>query len=578
MVKLISLRIQNYKNFIDTIVDFQSPTNYCAIIGLNSSGKSNLLEAISIIFAGIYNKKVESINSDYNTELKFEIVYKIENIEIKVSTISTVHYKTKNIDNLDFYRRSKAVFYNGNHVPSQIITNYSGEELRLWEDIYEDFYKTYFNTMKSSDNIIDKKMMYINKFNWQMALVTLLSYGDNIILDMLNIGAVEDVNIKLTFDMTKYTTYSVNQIIEFIDEINPDRKDEETIDLLSLRLNNVLNRESDNKQKHINLFDFLYVAYMPKDYKIIKDIEIEFNDINSRSLSEGEKKIILIRLITTILADDKTLLIFDEPDSHLHVSRKKELADIIKNSSQYSILTTHSPALISFLEDDSIKLLRPDVDDGVKCEEAEKFKHIELLTDSSISLLDTSLIISTTKHILMCEGVNDIYYIKKAIEVLSRTKDTKYLKLSNIVMINCGGADNVQAVFEEIVKDNLNPNQKCNIIFDDDGTGRACKGNIQKIIDENTLSNVQTFTHPKIPNWNTTDFYMEDYFSVNAYKSDIIAKFNSGHNLQTLNQNIDVKKLIKANYTNNQKFQDQHFDNFTVILDKLFDLFELEES
>ena len=575
MIKLISLKIQNYKNFIDTMIDFQTTTNYCAIIGLNSSGKSNLLEAISIIFASIYNKRVENINQDYDTNLKFEIVYKINDIEIRVSTISTIHYKTKNVGNLDFYKRGKAVFYRGNHIPSQIIANYSGEELRLWEDIYYDFYKIYFDKMKLSSSIIDKKMTYINKFNWQMALLTLLSYEDEVILNMLKINTIEDVNIKFTFDTTKYTTYRVNQIIEFIEEINPDRKDDETIDLLSINLNSVLNREEDKKQRHINLFNFLYIAYMPLDYKMIKDIEIEFNDINSRSLSEGEKKIILIRLITTVLADDTTLLIFDEPDSHIHVSRKKELADVIKNSLQYTILTTHSPALINSLDTNSIKLLRPNVDDGVKCEEAEKFKYIELLTDNSINLLDTTLYLSTTKHILMCEGVNDINYIKKAIEVLSRTKDIKYLKLNDIVIINCGGANNVQPVFEEIVKDNLTIDKKCVIIFDDDGAGRKNRDNIQGLIDENDLSNVITFAHPKIPEWQPDDFYMEDYFSIDAYKNDIITKFSSGHNLQTLNQNIDVKKLINKNYINNQKFLDIHFNSFSVLLDKLIISFNL---
>ncbi len=200
---------------------------------------------------------------------------------------------------------------------------------------------------------------------------------------------------------------------------------------------------------------------------------------------------------------------------------------------------------------------------------------IESIAENHLSLMDTSLIVSTKKHILMCEGVNDIKYIKKAIEVLSRTKDSKYLKLNDIVMMNCGGADNVKPVFEEIVKNNLKPSQKCVIIFDDDKTGRDNKDKIALIISSDTLTNVLTFTHPKINSANTGDFYMEDYFSVDAYKNDVIAKFTSGHNLQTLNQNVDVKQLINKNYENSEKFLDSHFDDFSVLLDKLLISFGL---
>jgi len=581
MIKLINLRIKNYKNFIDTTINFSSTNNYCAIIGLNSSGKSNLLEVISIIFASIYNKRVENIYYDYETDLKFEIIYKINDIEVKVSTISSVRYKTKNLDNLDFYKRSEAVFYRGEHTPSQVIANYSGEELRLWNDIYFNFYDAYFNKMKTSNSIIDKKMIYINKFNWQMALVTLLSYDDKIILEMLKQENVDNINVKFSFDTTKYASYKTNQIIEFIDEINPNRDTIVMIDLLGIRFNNILNIETNNKQKHINLFNFLYIAFMPEDNKIITEIEVEFNNMTSKSLSEGEKKIILIRLITTILADNKTLLIFDEPDSHIHISRKKELAKILKELSQYSVLTTHSAALINFLDDNSIRLLRPDINDGVKCEEANKFTHIEAITDNSINLLDTSLIISTHKDILMCEGVNDLNYIKKALEVLNRTQDNKYKALENLVMINCGGADNVVPVFEEIVLDYLKEEQICICLFDYDDQGKKNKKKIEDVV--SNIPNVKASYHPcidieidqtKDPD-KDTKFLMENYFSVSSYRDRIIKSFNKKNDFKSLSEFQNPKSVISGNYKN---FNDNDFINFSVLFDKLLYLFNLVEE
>ena len=57
MIKLTSLHVIGYKNFTDTEIDFIESEKYCAFIGLNASGKSNLLEVISKIFAELYTNK-----------------------------------------------------------------------------------------------------------------------------------------------------------------------------------------------------------------------------------------------------------------------------------------------------------------------------------------------------------------------------------------------------------------------------------------------------------------------------------------------------------------------------------------
>ena len=55
-MKLKQLIIQSYKN-LDGTYSFIGNNGYISLIGLNGSGKSNLLEAISIVFDGIINKK-----------------------------------------------------------------------------------------------------------------------------------------------------------------------------------------------------------------------------------------------------------------------------------------------------------------------------------------------------------------------------------------------------------------------------------------------------------------------------------------------------------------------------------------
>ena len=53
-MKLLSVYIENYKNLSGTY-DFTKQDGYIALIGENGSGKSNLLEAISLIYGKLYN-------------------------------------------------------------------------------------------------------------------------------------------------------------------------------------------------------------------------------------------------------------------------------------------------------------------------------------------------------------------------------------------------------------------------------------------------------------------------------------------------------------------------------------------
>ena len=92
-MKLLSLHIDKYKNLTGDY-DFTTQDGYIALIGENGSGKSNLLEAISLIFGKLY--KI----SDIEDVGKFRIRYEIDGTEktvtgYKVTDISSALYTEK---------------------------------------------------------------------------------------------------------------------------------------------------------------------------------------------------------------------------------------------------------------------------------------------------------------------------------------------------------------------------------------------------------------------------------------------------------------------------------------------------
>ena len=70
--KLKSLNIKEYKNIKDIAINFDEKKGITVLIGKNGCGKSNILEAISSIFAGLYKNRIHKPKFDYiiNYEIK----------------------------------------------------------------------------------------------------------------------------------------------------------------------------------------------------------------------------------------------------------------------------------------------------------------------------------------------------------------------------------------------------------------------------------------------------------------------------------------------------------------------------
>ena len=124
--QLYSLNIGEYKNLHQLCIDFKSTDKYCCLIGLNGSGKSNVLEVISAIFYSLYHiaTLVDGLRK-YPCPFKYRISY---------------------INDNEFYEIIDGRLKNGNKVtldilPKNILASYSGEDTRLWKTYYKPIYE-----------------------------------------------------------------------------------------------------------------------------------------------------------------------------------------------------------------------------------------------------------------------------------------------------------------------------------------------------------------------------------------------------------------------------------------------------
>ncbi len=248
-MRITSLEIKD-KEYKNLDIDLQeNSSGVMAFIGNNGSGKSNLLESLSIIFYYLYNKKEKEI--PFNFSITYCISGSTEKINIRKN-------KTNVITTID----EKKVSDPYNKLPKQIVAIYSGEEDRLWKKWFRPIYLDYINNITSGKTkgigVYNEmpKMLYINKFYWHISLLCLLlqkkeNPSDNFCSDILNIKEVHSVKFKF------------NKTIKFG---------------VNLQRQNILNFSIDNSTLHVYKYDMSGKAMV---------IRTDNNRVDVRSLPIG---------------------------------------------------------------------------------------------------------------------------------------------------------------------------------------------------------------------------------------------------------------------------------------------------
>ena len=103
-----------------------------------------------------------------------------------------------------------------------------------------------------------------------------------------------------------------------------------------------------------------------KNYGILNHIGIGLEKdmvdtpFSQSALSEGEKQMALIYLLTSFSAKSNSLYLFDEFDAYLHLNWQRSISKMLNDIdvNGHIIFTTHSPASISKMQRENVYLLK----------------------------------------------------------------------------------------------------------------------------------------------------------------------------------------------------------------------------
>lgn len=567
-MKLNKITFGNYKNLAKEF-SFEQAHNYVALIGLNGSGKSNLLEAISLLLAHTMGIEMDFPFAQYR------LTYDIRGYRVDITEGDSLANGTISEENL----------------PSSLIACYSGEDNRLWNSGFERYYVDFFNKAIRGGEY-KPKVLYINKYCWKIAFLSLLfSEKDEVksfISDKLHIDTNSIYVHFFTKDGANPQPHDASNWYGRVSAKYPntqilvnDLKSNEDVDLNCIKYPGLTPDQI--------VFYYLYFLHMPDKQgslgleadKVVEKIEISINGYDFDNLSEGEKKLILIECITNVLGDENSLILLDEPDAHTHIAMKKDLLKLISEFKGQTIMTTHSPMFLNKrwdgFDENNIFYMH----DG-KIENTEPLKHLAELTDNEIDYFEGSFILSS-KNIMVTEGPSDILYLKHAIDKFS-DENPNYLKLKEqVAFMHAGGANNAKALYDLTLYPIISRIERLVFVFDYDNEGfKGCKQLKDSLVANNDNMTKAIYYQENYdselsekPN-DSTSYMAEDLFDPASYAS----KVNPVHMMNTHKQfrnnkqatSDAIKEYIKIAYPN---FEKEWLQNFKPVLNKLLDVFNL---
>jgi len=556
-----TLKIEGYKNLN---IELIHNSDIIALIGNNGSGKSNLLEALSLIFRSLY-KKSETVPFDYCIEYENTLHKNIKIEKIK----SKITFKVDNVVAISI----------DDFLPKKVVAIYSGEEDRLWSKIYFPIYDDFVKSINKSSQtgILTKtnqmpQMLYLNKFYWHLSLLSLvisdLPDNQDFVKNVLKIKTID--KIKFDFNTANYKGYAGSVVLDFINII--DKKSEYTL----AEFKKII---ADNSIADADLFNYLYIANSPKGSKIVNDIIILYNEhLTIEDFSEGEKKLLLIKAAFEFAEQEDSLFILDEPDAHIHLNNKDQIVKTFEpyKKNRQIVITTHSPTVTQAIDDDKALFM---VSKGTIIER-KKQEIISDLTDEFWNKHQQSSFLSSQKKlILLVEGKHDKLHILNAYNKLRDEYPTLDFDIFSL-----GGESKIHPFMNGLYEANIQNGIIYVGIYDNDGAGT---GTLNKAGFEPDITNCgyrklkkdktehnHYFAFPLIkPDGYIKDCTIENMFIPEKYEEAFKEALNKsiGHfsNKSIEDINKDIKESSKNILAENSKnFDKEDFIHFR----KLFDL------
>ncbi len=386
-----------FKNLEDFHINIDENAWETVLLGLNATGKSNFLEALVIIFRDldliyVHNRKIKQLFDFYikyecrgnNVEVSFEK----DKYSFKVNDKSETSLVTKNIQH---------------YLPKHVFIYYSGISDRL-ADLYMPHLKLYYEEITKKDaerskfNTI-RRIFLAQNIHASFALIAFYMFKDQEVetlkflreeLKIVDFGSAlfmlkEPEWAKSRKDKKALLWGSKGLVRKFLEEllmfsyapihyrarVDVSYKKTETQDRLYLYLrdketfSDLVEFKYKDKIELFNALESIHISDMLHDVKIKVQKEGVNGELAMSELSEGEKQLLSILGLLKFTKDEESLILLDEPDTHLNPMWKWKFLDyldrVVKRKENTQIIfCSHDPLVIGNMVKSQVQLFKFD--------------------------------------------------------------------------------------------------------------------------------------------------------------------------------------------------------------------------
>ena len=355
-MKLNYIFIDGYKNLnnLEIIWKENEPVN--AIIGNNGSGKSNVLEALTIIFTALGNNE--------EVPFSYEIHYTLGDASIEVSNNmgrNTINGKTLSS------KVAETVF------PRGIFLYYCGETERLHKLALKSVDRNFEKALKKNGEIALKYISFVGLKEFGPALLSNAVFNSDIYKTVCSILEINGIRgaIKLSLKrpswsksapITQDSFWNAQGTVAILLHALKDLGSLKIIDKNTAEI--VIDDYSKMKSQAENAFDLFVKLELLIQAQILDDVTfyVEKNgqDVLIDELSEGEKQLTQLLCLLDATKEYRALFLLDEFDSFLHPNWQRRFAELIADIDIRGqlIFTTHSPLTLSKMRSENIRILK----------------------------------------------------------------------------------------------------------------------------------------------------------------------------------------------------------------------------
>jgi ABC-type transport system involved in cytochrome c biogenesis ATPase subunit len=417
-----------FKNLKNVTINFDQDHWVTVVIGWNGTGKSNVLEALAIIFRDLISKK-DLVKNRYRLEFAFQLAYRmgmgdaVRHIHIdsdpdREKDPLIIHIATdaqaRGLDTLlpispeddavsafrgkilkpsDFWAEESL------NLPRYVFSYYSGESTRM-HDVLLPYLKDYYQELLSGKDPGLKRLFYALPAHSQFVLLAFLIRPDKKVKDFFekHLGIDVESGIESVLFVLREPPwdsksgderfwYARGKVQQFLDRLM-------SVAIAPIEISRSIPKSIWNKTKSKKEFKYLYIKDMEALRELVGEQESNefFRDLEStyvseiieevrirvklkkndgsvtfRELSEGEQQLLTVLGLLRFTAENESLFLLDEPDTHLNprwsVDYISYLKSFVTNDKQpeknsHILLTTHNPLAVADLERKQVQILR----------------------------------------------------------------------------------------------------------------------------------------------------------------------------------------------------------------------------